>query len=264
MSSGRLKMPILLRGCIGIGHSAATHHSGNYYSMFAHFPGLRVVVPSTPVRRQGAARRTPSAATTRCSSSNTASSSGSRGPCPRAMYEIAFGQAAVVREGTRRDGRRAGARWSIRRSRPARNWLREGISVELIDPRTVVAARRRDDPRIGRQDRPAADRGRGVRPVRHRRRDRRPARRPGLRRPRRADPPAQRRASRRRPTARRWKPPSSRIPRAIAQAIRDLVARMTSRFRETLHGDRDHHPPARLEHGRGRLRRLAQGTTANS
>ncbi|MFN8007758.1 MAG: hypothetical protein U0V70_12155 [Terriglobia bacterium] len=44
MSSGRLKMPIVLRGCIGIGHSAATHHSGNYTTLFAHFPGLRVVV----------------------------------------------------------------------------------------------------------------------------------------------------------------------------------------------------------------------------
>ena len=31
MSSGRLTMPVLLRGCIGVGHSAATHHSGNYY-----------------------------------------------------------------------------------------------------------------------------------------------------------------------------------------------------------------------------------------
>ena len=59
MSSGRLKMPILLRGCIGIGHSAATHHSGNYYPMFAHFPGLRVVVPSTPLRRQGTADARP-------------------------------------------------------------------------------------------------------------------------------------------------------------------------------------------------------------
>ena len=53
MSSGRLKMPIVLRGCIGIGHSAATHHSGNYYPMFAQFPGLRVVVPSTPHDAQG-------------------------------------------------------------------------------------------------------------------------------------------------------------------------------------------------------------------
>src|SRR5262245_12799990 len=48
MSSGRLKMPVLLRGCIGIGHSAATHHSGSYYSAFAHVPGLRVVVHSSP------------------------------------------------------------------------------------------------------------------------------------------------------------------------------------------------------------------------
>src|SRR5262249_2971847 len=47
MSNGRLKMPILLRGCVGIGHSAATHHSGNYYPLFAHFPGLRVLVPSS-------------------------------------------------------------------------------------------------------------------------------------------------------------------------------------------------------------------------
>ncbi|HKX61018.1 MAG TPA: thiamine pyrophosphate-dependent enzyme, partial [Verrucomicrobiae bacterium] len=32
MSSGRLRMPILLRGCVGIGHSAATHHSGSYHA----------------------------------------------------------------------------------------------------------------------------------------------------------------------------------------------------------------------------------------
>jgi 2-oxoisovalerate dehydrogenase E1 component len=58
MSSGRLTMPILLRGCIGIGHSAATHHSGNYYPMYAHFPGLRVVVPSTPHDAKGLLKHT--------------------------------------------------------------------------------------------------------------------------------------------------------------------------------------------------------------
>src|SRR5215510_2310633 len=31
MSSGRLSLPILLRGCVGVGHSAGTHHSGSYY-----------------------------------------------------------------------------------------------------------------------------------------------------------------------------------------------------------------------------------------
>src|SRR6476660_4008686 len=53
MSNGRLTMPVLLRGCIGVGHSAATHHAGNYYPMLAHFPGLRVAVPSTPYDAKG-------------------------------------------------------------------------------------------------------------------------------------------------------------------------------------------------------------------
>ena len=33
--------------------SAATHHSGSYYSLFAHIPGLRVVAPTTPRDAKG-------------------------------------------------------------------------------------------------------------------------------------------------------------------------------------------------------------------
>ena len=46
MSDGRLRMPIVLRGCVGVGHSAATHHSGSYYPIFTNIPGFRVVVPT--------------------------------------------------------------------------------------------------------------------------------------------------------------------------------------------------------------------------
>jgi 2-oxoisovalerate dehydrogenase E1 component len=53
MSSGRLKMPVLLRGCGGVGHSAATHHSGMYHSIYSHIPGLRVVLPSNPYDAKG-------------------------------------------------------------------------------------------------------------------------------------------------------------------------------------------------------------------
>src|SRR5215217_9655495 len=53
MSSGRLKMPIVLRGAIGVGGASATHHSGNYYPFFAHIPGWRVVVPTTPRDAKG-------------------------------------------------------------------------------------------------------------------------------------------------------------------------------------------------------------------
>src|SRR6185503_19358900 len=48
MSSGRLSMPIVLRGCIGAGGASATHHSGSYYNLFCNMAGLRVVVPTTP------------------------------------------------------------------------------------------------------------------------------------------------------------------------------------------------------------------------
>src|SRR5207247_1345257 len=100
MSSGRIKMPILLRGCIGIGHSAATHHSGNYYPLYAHFPGLRVVVPSSPHDAKGLLR---SALT--CHDPvlflEHRELLGTKGPVPDPAddYAIAFGKARVVREG---------------------------------------------------------------------------------------------------------------------------------------------------------------------
>src|SRR5690242_7556427 len=39
MSSGRLNMPLVLRGAIGVGNSAATHHSGSYYPTWVNLPG---------------------------------------------------------------------------------------------------------------------------------------------------------------------------------------------------------------------------------
>src|ERR671925_655510 len=51
---GRLRdTPIVLRGCYGVGGAAATHHSGAYYTIFAHHPGFRVAVPTTPRDAKG-------------------------------------------------------------------------------------------------------------------------------------------------------------------------------------------------------------------
>src|SRR5207247_2222399 len=98
MSSGRIKMPILLRGCIGIGHSAATHHSGSYYTMYGHFPGLRVVVPSTPYDAKGLFTRA-----LRCQDPvlflEHRELLTTKGPVPEEDYEIEFGRARVLREG---------------------------------------------------------------------------------------------------------------------------------------------------------------------
>jgi 2-oxoisovalerate dehydrogenase E1 component len=135
MSSGRLKMPILLRGCIGIGHSAATHHSGSYYPLFAHFPGLRVAVPSTPRDARGLLR-------------NALRGNdpvlflehreilGLKGPVLDSDETIEFGRAAIVREGT--DVTVVALALMVHHTLEASEELaREGISVELVDPRTV-------------------------------------------------------------------------------------------------------------------------------
>jgi 2-oxoisovalerate dehydrogenase E1 component len=135
MSSGRIRMPVLLRGCIGIGHSAATHHSGNYYPMYAHFPGLRVVVPSTPYDAKGLLTRA-----LRCQDPvlffEHRELLGIKGPVPEQDYEIEFGKASIVREG--RDLTVVALAQMVRRTLAACERLAsEGISVEVVDPRTV-------------------------------------------------------------------------------------------------------------------------------
>jgi 2-oxoisovalerate dehydrogenase E1 component len=136
LSSGRLKMPVLLRGCIGIGHSVGTHHSGSYYSMFAQFPGLRVVVPSTPCDAKGLLK-------TALNCDNPVLFLEHRelltlkGPVPGGEHCIDFGKAAVVREGT--DVTVVAIALMVQRAlRACEALLKEGVSVELIDPRTVA------------------------------------------------------------------------------------------------------------------------------
>jgi 2-oxoisovalerate dehydrogenase E1 component len=136
MSSGRLKMPVLLRGCIGIGHSAATHHSGNYYAMYSQVPGLRVVVPSTAADAKGLLKRA-----LRCDDPVVFLEHREilqiKGPVPEGDYEIEFGKAAIVRPGT--DVTVVALARMVHLTLSLCDELeREGISVELVDPRTVL------------------------------------------------------------------------------------------------------------------------------
>ncbi|MFO0820469.1 MAG: pyruvate dehydrogenase complex E1 component subunit beta [Pirellulales bacterium] len=135
MSSGRLRMPLLLRGCIGIGHSAATHHSGSYYSMYANIPGLRVVVPSNAYDAKGLLTHAlrvndPVLFLEHRELLNT------KCDVPATEYEIPFGQARVARVG--RDCTIVAlARMVPLSITVAHKLSNEGISVEVIDPRTV-------------------------------------------------------------------------------------------------------------------------------
>jgi 2-oxoisovalerate dehydrogenase E1 component len=135
MSSGRLKMPVLLRGCIGIGHSAATHHSSSFYSVYSHVPGLRVVIPSTPYDAKGLFLRA-----LRCHDPvlflEHRELMSLKGFVPADPYELEFGRARVVRSGS--DVTVVALALMVHRTLAAVEKMQaKGISVEIIDPRTV-------------------------------------------------------------------------------------------------------------------------------
>jgi 2-oxoisovalerate dehydrogenase E1 component len=136
MSSGRLSMPVLLRGCIGIGHSAATHHSGSYYGMLAQVPGLVVAVPSSASDAKGLLKHA-----LRCNDPVIFLEHREilqlKDSVPEGDYEIEFGTARIVRAGD-----------SVTVVALARmvqlvlsvcdSLKQNGISVELVDPRTIT------------------------------------------------------------------------------------------------------------------------------
>jgi 2-oxoisovalerate dehydrogenase E1 component len=136
MSSGRLTMPLLLRGCIGVGGAAATHHSGNYYPLFVHIPGFRVVVPSNAYDAKGLF-------VTALQSQDPVlflehkSLIFKKGHVPTEPYAIPFGQAHIVRPGDAATVVALGA--MVERTIAACAALAdEGHTIEVIDPRTLA------------------------------------------------------------------------------------------------------------------------------
>jgi pyruvate/2-oxoglutarate/acetoin dehydrogenase E1 component len=53
MFGGKAQVPMVIRSMIGAGFRAAAQHSECLYSIFAHIPGLKTVVPSTPYDAKG-------------------------------------------------------------------------------------------------------------------------------------------------------------------------------------------------------------------
>jgi pyruvate dehydrogenase E1 component beta subunit len=52
-SGGNVKVPVVITTAIGGGYSDGAQHSQTLYGMFAHLPGLKIVVPSTPYDAKG-------------------------------------------------------------------------------------------------------------------------------------------------------------------------------------------------------------------
>jgi len=136
MSGGRLKMPIVLRGCMGVYGSNGAHHSGNYYPFFMHVPGFHVVVPTTPADAKGLLKTA-----IRCDDPvlflEHKGLLNIKGPVPDGEHLVPFGKAAIARAG--KDVTILAVALMVRRALEAAEALAgEGISAEVIDPRTLA------------------------------------------------------------------------------------------------------------------------------
>lgn len=139
MSGGQCRFPVVLRTTIGGGFGASAHHSQVLYSIFAHVPGIKVVVPSTPYDAKGLliqAIRDDDFVMFfehKCFYAFTQIA----GEVPDEPYTIPFGKADVKREG--KDVTVVATANMVHASLEAAEELEdEGISVEVVDPRTLV------------------------------------------------------------------------------------------------------------------------------
>jgi 2-oxoisovalerate dehydrogenase E1 component len=136
MSNGQVSVPMVIRSGGGSVKNAGPHHSGSYYSVWAHCPGLIVVVPSNPADAKGLFK-TALRASDPVIFIEPKSLLSSKAPVPTGEYYIPFGQANVVRQGTDLTIVSCGL-WLQRSAEAAEKLAAQGISVEVIDLRTIV------------------------------------------------------------------------------------------------------------------------------
>jgi pyruvate dehydrogenase E1 component beta subunit len=135
MFGGKAKVPLVIRTMIGAGFRAAGQHSGCHYSVFTHMPGLKTVVPSTPADAKGLL-----AAAIRDDDPVIFFEHkllyDVEGEVPPGEHVVPLGVADVKREGDRATVVAIG-RMVPMALEAAETLAGEGVSVEVVDPRTL-------------------------------------------------------------------------------------------------------------------------------
>jgi pyruvate dehydrogenase E1 component beta subunit len=136
MSGGQFGSPIVFRGPTGNAGQLGAQHSQNFENWFANCPGLKVVVPSTPYEAKGLLKSS-IIDNDPVIFMESELMYGDKGEVPEEEYYIEIGKANVMQEGTDVTIVSFG-KMITRVVNPAIEALtKEGISVELIDLRTV-------------------------------------------------------------------------------------------------------------------------------
>jgi acetoin:2,6-dichlorophenolindophenol oxidoreductase subunit beta len=135
MFGGKAKVPMVIETLIGAGFRAAGQHSQCLYSVFAHMPGLKVVVPSTPYNAKGlmSGAVRDDDPVIYCVHKVLLDTSG---PVPEDNYVIPLGKAEVARQGTDATVVAIG-RMRLFAEEAAAALAAEGIDIEIIDPQSL-------------------------------------------------------------------------------------------------------------------------------
>jgi len=136
MFGGKAKLPLVVRTTCGAGMGAAAQHSQSLEAWFMHIPGLKVAMPSTPYDAKGLL-------ITAIRDDNPVffiehkMLYGIEGEVPEEPYTIPFGVADVKREG--KDVTVVATAAMVHKALAAAEELaKEGIEVEVVDPRTLT------------------------------------------------------------------------------------------------------------------------------
>lgn len=135
MFGGKASVPMVVRMPNGSGTGAAAQHSQSLETLLMHIPGLKVVAPSTPYDAKGLLISSIRDNNPVCFLEHKLLYK-TKGEVPEGEYTIPLGVADVKREGT--DITVVATEIMVHKSLAAAEKLsNEGISVEVVDPRTL-------------------------------------------------------------------------------------------------------------------------------
>lgn len=136
MTGGQARVPLTIRLTMGAGRSLAAQHSQSLQAWFAHIPGLKVVLPSTPYDAKGLLKTAIRDDNPVLFFEDKLMYAPVKGPVPEEEYLIPFGQADIKRVGGHVTVV-ATARMVHVALDAAKDLAAEGIELEVVDPRTV-------------------------------------------------------------------------------------------------------------------------------
>ena len=135
MSGGQLSVPLVIRGPGSAAHQLGAQHSQSLEAWFCHVPGLKVVAPATPHDAKGLLK-----SAIRDNNPVIFIEAqllyGTKGEVGEGEYTLPLGQADVKREGTDVTVV-AYSKMLLVALEAAEQLSREGVDVEVIDPRTL-------------------------------------------------------------------------------------------------------------------------------